>query len=811
LLVKTSQPAIPQLVKPNDTPRLAGLALVLMAALLYAAESRAQYTWETPTNKVVLMAVNAHPDDEGIFFGGTLPYYSQVLGLPTLLVSMTSGDWYPTNLTIREAELRCAASNYGLRYEPVFLRFRDVPSQNMTGNPYTNKIDATWDYWADGVLQGDGADVEAGKQKAINTLAEQIRRYRPDIIITHDQAGEYGHHNHIATCWAVTNAFYVAADPAATAPNLAGLPPWQVKKLYIHLYPQNRLFHQFFELPCSQLGGLTPRQVADIGLDCHVSQGKPDVSTVYRTGENYDPYPSEWWGLYASVVGPDSTLPAPVSVNGFTVPAGVSCGNFLEHTGITNFPAPPVFAANLVLPAATSGASYPNVGLAGQVADPDLPWGDVLRFAKLSGPAWLTVSPEGKLSGVPGVQDLGANVFVVQVTDSYGYQDTAQIQISVQELFPNLANLVGWWQLDESAGTVIQDATATAQDGAVVGGVTLNQAGATPLTHQSAWFNGVNGCVEVPFAAELNPAQFTAALWVKPSQTFTAYASPLTSREAVPHAGYIFYAGQNNLWQFWLGTGSAWKSLSAGAVKANSWIHLAGTYDGTTARFYTNGVLAAAAQTSFQGNSQFPLRIGGGATETSGDFWFPGNVDDVRVYSKVLSAGELGALVTNTAPRFLAAPSAASAWAGTPFQGTLPAATDPEGNALQFGKTAGPTWLRVAADGALSGTPASADVGPNHFQVAVSDQFGALNTASLDVYVLPGRAPVFTGINVSNFPAIRLNLSGVAGQQYLIQSAGVISGPWQAIGTNAAGISPFECVTRAAAGETNRFYRAVVP
>jgi LmbE family N-acetylglucosaminyl deacetylase len=633
----------------KDTPRFAVLAALIYAGSFLACDSHGQFNWEPPTNKVVLMAVNAHPDDEGIFFGGVLPYYGGVLKLPTLLVSMTSGDWYPTNLTIREAELRCAAWNYGLRYEPVFLRFRDVASRTMPNNPYANTIDATWDYWADGILQGDGLDVEVGKQKAINALAEQIRRYRPEILITQDRAGEYGHDNHVAASFAVTNAFYVAADPNATATNLAGLPPWQVKKLYLHLYPGNRLFHRYLEEPSVQLGGTSPRRAADIGLDCHVSQNRPDVSTVYRTGENYDSYPSEWWGLCASTVGPDSVLQSPLSVNGYTVPAGVSCGSFLENTGITNTPSAPVFATEFALPIAKPDFAYPGADLEPRVQDADLGWGDSLMFSKISGPAWLVLSPEGKLSGLPGVGDLGTNVFTIQVTDSYGYSDLAQIEVIVQELFPNLGNLVGWWKLDEVTGQVVRDATVFAQDGAINGAAVLNQAGAAPVTGKSVLFNGVGAFVEVPFSAELNPPRFTAALWVKPSKTFTAYGSPLTSREATPQAGYVFYAGQNNLWQFWLGTGSAWRTLSGGQVQANTWIHLAGTYDGTIARFYTNGVLASSVATSFRTNANFPLRIACGATEGPGNFWFPGNVDDVRIYSNVLSAAEIRTMVTNQA------------------------------------------------------------------------------------------------------------------------------------------------------------------
>jgi LmbE family N-acetylglucosaminyl deacetylase len=789
--------------------------LIALASLGIPGSASAQFAWEPPTNKIVVLFVGAHPDDEGIFFGGTLPYYSAALGLPTMLLSMTSGDWQPANLTVREAELRCAAWTYGLRYEPLFPRFRDVPSHSMTGNPYPNKIDATWDYWADGVLQGDGSDVEAGKLKGINYVAEQIRRYRPEVIITHDEKGEYGHHNHIATAYAVTNAFYVAADPAASAPNLEGLPPWQVKKMYLHLYPSNRLFHTYLELPLTELSGRTARDLADEGLDCHVSQKMPDVSTVYRTGENFDPYPSEWWGLYASTVGPDTALTTDLDVQGYTVPAGASAGNFLENLGISNVPAPPVFVSDSFdLPVAVVGRSYSGIPLVALVHDPNLAWGDSLVFEKLSGPAWLSVSPAGHMSGTPNSTDVGTNVITLRVTDSSGFWDEAFGLVAVLDLFPEVPGLVGWWKLDETSGVVCADSSFPSQNGEYIGSVTLGQGGASPATGLSVRFDGFSGKMDVPYSGQLNPPVFTAALWAKVVGGGGTYRSPLTSRVAVPQAGYVFYAGPNNIWQFWLGTGSAWKTHSAGAVQTNVWMHLAGTYDGTTARFYTNGVLAASSATAFAPNRSSPLRIGAGGSEMAGQYWFPGHVDDVRVYSTVLSAAQIGSLYSNVPPRFINQPAAVSAFAGTAFDGTLASlASDPNpSDLLSYGKASGPAWLRVDADGAMSGMPASGDVGPNHFRVSVADSHGLTHTTSLDVYVLPGRLPALSYLQKDEATPFSMTFTGAEGQTYTIEASdSLAAGSWFPMSTNSSGATPFQVADPESSNRPQRFYRVVMP
>jgi LmbE family N-acetylglucosaminyl deacetylase len=777
----------------------------------------AQYNWEPPTNKIVVLAVNAHPDDEGIFFGGALPYYSAALHLPTMMLSMTSGDWTPSNLTVREAELNCAAWTYGVRYEPLFPRFRDVPSHSLASNPYTNKIDATWDYWADGVLQGDGSDVEAGKLKAINYVAEQIRRYRPEVIITHDVNGEYGHDNHRATAFAVTNAFFVAADPAATATNLAGLPPWQAKKLYLHLYGTNRFFHRFFEERLSSLGNRSCRQVTDAGLDCHVSQSRPDVSTVYRTGENFDNYHSEWWGLYASTVGPDSVLTNDLALNGYTVPAGWSAGNFLENLGITNSANdPPHFIADpIVLSPALKSAVYSGQTLAAWASDPDLAWGETLIFEKISGPAWLTVATNGNLGGTPAQSDLGTNQFVIRVTDGAGLHAQATLVIAVREGFPAVLDLAGWWPLDESSGNLISDFAIPANDGALIGPANLNQPGATAATGTSIFFDGTTSKVDVAYAPELNSTGFTAMVWAKVIGGAGTYRSPLTSRESVPQAGYIFYAGNNNNWQFWLGTGSAWRTLTGGPVVTNLWTHLAGSYDGTTARFYTNGVLAASFATAFRPNQKFPLRIGSGGSESPGQYWFPGFVDDVRVYQAVVTADQIAAVYSNQPPAFHEDPiPVQSVFAGTWLQGQSLAgkATDPAGALLSYGKLSGPTWLTVATDGSLSGMPLTANTGQNSFNIGVSDPHGAMDFATLTIDVLPGRAPGFAEIFQLNPGLIQLTVTGALGQTYFIEaSTNLAPGSWLPVATNYTGTNWFRWIESQTTESPHRYYRALIP
>jgi hypothetical protein len=127
--------------------KLGGGWFIGLACLLNWCLPARAYDWQPPPNKITLLAVFAHPDDEGIFFGGALPYYSSVLNLPTMILCMADGGE-----TLRQDELRCAAWNYGLRYEPLFGHFANFLSSWITNSPYANSTDITWDLWADGVF-----------------------------------------------------------------------------------------------------------------------------------------------------------------------------------------------------------------------------------------------------------------------------------------------------------------------------------------------------------------------------------------------------------------------------------------------------------------------------------------------------------------------------------------------------------------------------------------------------------------------------------------------------------------------------------
>lgn len=123
-------------------------------------------------------------------------------------------------------------------------------------------------------------------------------------------------------------------------------------------------------------------------------------------------------------------------------------------------------------------------------------------------------------------------------------------------------------------------------------------------------------------------------------------------------------------------------------------------------------------------------------------------------------------------------------------------ATDPNaGDTLTYSKTSGPSWLAVAANGALTGTPGNFDGGANAFVVRVTDTSGAFAEATLNIQVIAVNFPPAFPVDPINTAAVvgfatsgnltandpdaadTLTYSKVSGPAWLsVSSAGVLSG-----------------------------------
>ncbi len=118
---------------------------------------------------------------------------------------------------VREGELRCAAQAMGIG-EPIFLGYRD---SGMDGTPENQHPDAF-------------INVEA--RDVVGRLVQIIRDARPQVVVTFDETGGYGHPDHIAI-WRHTHAAVEAAADSGRFPS--GGKPWQVGRVAYAVFPRS--------------------------------------------------------------------------------------------------------------------------------------------------------------------------------------------------------------------------------------------------------------------------------------------------------------------------------------------------------------------------------------------------------------------------------------------------------------------------------------------------------------------------------------------------------------------------------------------
>ncbi|MFH9426956.1 PIG-L family deacetylase [Streptomyces sp. NPDC017615] len=141
---------------------------------------------------LTLMAVHAHPDDEATGTGGVLARYAAE-GIRTVLVTCTDGrcgdgpggvkpgepGHDPAAVALmRRHELEASCEVLGVSD----LETLDYADSGMTGWPSN---DAPGSFWR--------TPVEEGAAR----LAELMREYQPDVVVTYDENGFYGHPDHI--------------------------------------------------------------------------------------------------------------------------------------------------------------------------------------------------------------------------------------------------------------------------------------------------------------------------------------------------------------------------------------------------------------------------------------------------------------------------------------------------------------------------------------------------------------------------------------------------------------------------------------
>jgi LmbE family N-acetylglucosaminyl deacetylase len=266
---------------PRITRIFARISLALLVLVVALPEQQSHSQSENAqlhqalldlTNPWTVMCVAAHPDDED---GSSLTVLRRKYGVHTVTLFSTFGEGgqnavgpelYEDLGVIRARETMEAADVQGS--EAYFLGFRDFG--------FSKSAEETFRAW--------------GEREILRRMVLQIRRLRPDAIITnHDTTSGHGHHQ--ATGRTVLQAFDAAADPKEFPEQLNEAGIWQVKRLFVRSRGADASTQGFAIDPNEKdpVRGTTFAQQALEGLQKHATQG-PWPKTVPAGGGRISRY-----------------------------------------------------------------------------------------------------------------------------------------------------------------------------------------------------------------------------------------------------------------------------------------------------------------------------------------------------------------------------------------------------------------------------------------------------------------------------------------------------------------------------------------
>ncbi|MFJ2028915.1 N-acetyl-1-D-myo-inositol-2-amino-2-deoxy-alpha-D-glucopyranoside deacetylase [Streptosporangium sp. NPDC087985] len=267
-----------------------------------------------------LLLVHAHPDDETIGSGATMAKYAAE-GAHVTLVTCTlgeEGEVIPPELAHLTADRDDALGGHRIGELAAACAALGVTDHRFLGGPGR---------WRDSGMMGvasnhrGNAFWQADLDEAAGELVKVIREVRPQVLVTYDENGFYGHPDHIQAHRVSLRAFELAADPAFGEGE-----PWQIAKFYLTAMARSTMLRVAEAIREADVRFFTDDAVEDLPFGCadeditseidgraHVGR-KLDAMRAHATQISVDP---PWFAL-SNNIGQEA-----LAVEHFILHAGV--------------------------------------------------------------------------------------------------------------------------------------------------------------------------------------------------------------------------------------------------------------------------------------------------------------------------------------------------------------------------------------------------------------------------------------------------------------------------------------------------------
>ena len=233
--------------------------------------------WEPPCAQADILVFPTHSDDETLFFGPLIAYYTleRELNVQTAFMVNHRYDLH------RGHERLDALWALGMRLYPILGDAPDYAGTDLGETLYFYRYSPIFEW-----------------------QVEQIRRFQPQVVVGHDINGEYGNGGHKVNTHYLIQAIEAAADPEQEPETAERYGVWDTPKFYLHLYKENQIILDVNTAISADPEQRSAFRIAEDAFEFHRSQ----MHLPYRVRQG-----SEWWvydstlfGLYRTLVGADT-------------------------------------------------------------------------------------------------------------------------------------------------------------------------------------------------------------------------------------------------------------------------------------------------------------------------------------------------------------------------------------------------------------------------------------------------------------------------------------------------------------------------
>ncbi len=276
--------------------------------------------------------------------------------------------------------------------------------------------------------------------------------------------------------------------------------------------------------------------------------------------------------------------------------------------------------------------------------------------AALGGTATSTTGPDGRAT-LDYTISQGTNAHTLTARIDGNATEAERARFSVTPMATTAesydADLMSYWRFDENSGSVAQDA-AGSNDG-TVNGATLGQPGVAGTSYD---FDGTGDHVDIG-TPDVSGSAVTISAWVWSDSMSSSSAdmrivTKATGQSTSEHWWQIAEAGGQLRFRLKNehngGPDMVTDELSGGTLPDSQWVHVAATYDGSHMRIYVDGneVNSVAEDGAIATDGTVGAAIG--AHPGSSAQPFDGRIDEVRIYTRALTADEIRQQYEDDAP-----------------------------------------------------------------------------------------------------------------------------------------------------------------